>query len=214
MTFKTIVTAGFLAMSGCLSAQTIIPMKDLEIDPTQDGPSGDCLCLLSPRFAYQGAAPEIIDVNAQGEGPKQTEETIRRLTEKINQLPVFDALISDKADFDWLLTPEKARAGIYRSADGKGIVVANELVSRTFRIMPNLATIDFTNRMEGESMLRAVSNEGRSGLMGRNGKSAGIPAFFHTIYWVRWGETKRRLVGLPHQISVRQRASANGKACW
>ena len=156
-----------------------IPLKgvnllEMEIDPTQDGPSGDCLCLLSPRFAYQGAAPEIIDVNTQGEGPKQTEETIRRLTEKINQLPVFDALISEKADFDWLLTPEKARAGIYRSADGKGIVVANELVSRTFRIMPNLATIDFTNRMEGESMLRAVSNEGTLWIDGKKWQIGGL----------------------------------------
>ena len=60
---------------------------------------------------------------------------------KINRLPLWEALPSDKTTFDWLLTPEKSEAGIYRSADGKGIVIANGMVSRTFRVMPNLATV-------------------------------------------------------------------------
>lgn len=93
---------------------------------------------VSPRFTCQGVRPEMVDANAQGEGPKQSAEVVKRLEEKTNRLPVYDALLSERTPFDWLLTPEKVKAGIYRSEDGKSIVVANALVSRTFRIMPNL----------------------------------------------------------------------------
>ena len=151
-----------------------VQMLEIEIDPTSDGASGDCLRLVSPRFTYQGVRPELADVNALGEGPKQSAEVVKRLTEKVGQLPIFDALLSERTPFDWLLTPEKVKAGIYRSADGKGIVVANALVSRTFRIMPNLATVDYMNRMLGESLLRAVSSEGAVWMDGKKWQIGGL----------------------------------------
>ena len=79
---------------------------------------------------------------------------------KIQELPVFKGNPSDRTRFDWLLEPEKSRAGVFRTSDGKSVIIANGMVSRRFRIFPNLATTDFTNRMLGESMLRAVSPEG------------------------------------------------------
>ena len=103
---------------------------------------------------------ETLNLGGASVVPEQTASDVENLKEKVQYLPVYNALISDKTDFDWLLTPKMSRAGIYRSADGKSIVVANSMVSRTFRIIPNLATVDFTNRMLGESMLRAVSGEG------------------------------------------------------
>ena len=57
----------------------------------------------------------------------------RKLADKISKLPVLSVPASTKTDFDWLITPEKAKAGIYASADGKSIIVANPMVSRTFR---------------------------------------------------------------------------------
>ncbi len=95
-----------------------------------------------------------------GKGPEMTTETARRLGEKMEKLPVWSEPASAKTGFDWLLTPEKSKAGVYTSADRKSIVVANAMVSRTFRVFPNLATVDFVNRMTGESLLRAVSAEG------------------------------------------------------
>ena len=151
-----------------------VQMLEIEVDPTSDGASGDCLRLVSPQFTYQGARPELVDVNALGEGPKQSAEVVKRLMEKVNQLPVYDALLSERTPFDWLLTPEEVKAGIYRSEDGKSIVVANELVSRTFRIMPNLATVDYTNRMLGESLLRAVSSEGAVWIDGKKWQIGGL----------------------------------------
>ena len=128
--------------------------------PTDDGASGDHALWISPEIEYTVKAPRTTDAGAIDKGPEMTGETADRLMRKMKELPVFKSVASDKTPFDWLLSPEKSQAGIYVSADGKGIVAANAMVSRTFRIFPNLATTDYVNRMTGESMLRAVSEEG------------------------------------------------------
>lgn len=113
-----------------------------------------------------------------GERPEMSADVSRNLTVKIGKLPVWPHVASTKTDFDWLLAPEKAKAGIYASADGKSIVVANPMVSRTFRVFPNLASTDFINHMTGESMLRAVSSEGSIRIDGKKhwiGGLAGQP---------------------------------------
>lgn len=96
------------------------------------------------------------------------------LKEKIDLLPVFDELASTKTPFDWLLTPEKSSARIYRSSDGKSIILANEMMWRTFRVFPNLATTDYVNRMTGERMLRAVGSEGSVIIDGKNYEIGGL----------------------------------------
>lgn len=48
------------------------------------------------------------------------------------------------------------------------------MVSRRFRIFPNLATTDIVNRMLGESMLRAVSGEGAIWIDGRRWEIGGL----------------------------------------
>ena len=128
--------------------------------PTDDGASGDHALWISPEIEYTVKAPRTTDAGAIDKGPEMTGETADRLMRKMKELSVFKSVASDKTPFDWLLSPEKSQAGIYVSADGKGIVAANAMVSRTFRIFPNLATTDYVNRMTGESMLRAVSEEG------------------------------------------------------
>ena len=102
------------------------------------------------------------------------QETAQTLEGKIMQLPVMEGNISDRTPFDWLLTPEKSRAGIFRSEDGKSIIVANGMVSRTFRVFPNLATTNIVNRMLGESMLRAVSSEGAVWIDGKKWEIGGL----------------------------------------
>lgn len=149
-------------------------MLEIMLDPGTDGASGDAVLLVEPKLIYEGEAPVLVDVSAVGDGPVQSKEVVKSLSAKIAKLPVMNALLSDKTDFDWLLTPEKSRAGIYRTADGKGIVVANDMVSRTFRIFPNLATVDLTNRMLGESMLRAVSGEGYVWIDGKKWSLGGL----------------------------------------
>lgn len=84
----------------------------------------------------------------------------RVLMEKIGRLPVLSVPPSTCTPFDWLISPEKSKAGVWATEDGKGVIIANGMISRTFSIVPNLATTNFVNRMTGESLLRAVSSEG------------------------------------------------------
>ena len=102
------------------------------------------------------------------------QETAQTLEGKIMQLPVMEANISDRTPFDWLLNPERSSAGVYRSSDGKSIIIANGMVSRTFRVFPNLATTNIVNRMLGESMIRAVSVEGTVCIDGRKWNIGGL----------------------------------------
>jgi hypothetical protein len=141
---------------------------------TEDGASGDNVVLVSPQLTYQGEKPQLVDVSTMGKGPSQSESVVQNLEKKLSSLPVMNGLLSEKTAFDWLLTPEKSQAGVYRTADGKGIVIANAMVSRTFRIFPNLATVDFTNRMLGESLLRAVSSEGNLWIDGKKWTLGGL----------------------------------------
>lgn len=149
-------------------------MLEIVVDAAGDGASGDMVLLTSPVVTYGGEAPEITDVAASGAGPRQDEATVERLGEKIAALPLCESVPSDRTPYDWLLTPGRSRAGIYRTADGKSIVVANGMVARTLRIFPNLATTHLTNRMTGEGMLRAVSGEGFITIDGRRWSVGGL----------------------------------------
>lgn len=111
------------------------------------------------RPAYEAIGESTV-ASEKHAGPTMTTAVYQKLAEKISKLPVLSEPASTKTNFDWLLTPEKAKAEIYASTDGKSIILANPMVSRTFRIFPNLATTNYLNRMTGESLLRAVSSEG------------------------------------------------------
>lgn len=122
------------------------------------------LCIGATLFLYTGLLPLI----AHPTPPDA------RLSRDIAALPVYDAAPSDRIPYDWLIHPNRSRSGVYRTPDGQGIVVANDMVSRTFRITPALATVAYTNRMLGESLLRAVSNEGDVWVDGRRWSIGGL----------------------------------------
>lgn len=150
-----------------------LELEAVSAQGTGSVPAG--VVLKEAKLAYDGVEPEMAEaVTPVGEGPQQSAETAARLARKIRQLPEWSAHVSDRTPFDWLLQPQRARAGVYRTADGKGIVLANDMVVRTFRIMPNLATVGYTNRMTGESMLRAVSSEGAVWIDGRKWLLGGL----------------------------------------
>ncbi|WP_196989196.1 alpha-galactosidase [Panacibacter microcysteis] len=62
---------------------------------------------------------------------------------------------------DWLVKPVSARAAVYKSADGKDVVLYNGLVKRTFRITPNVACTGYENMSNGQQLLRAVNPEAK-----------------------------------------------------
>ena len=86
---------------------------------------------------------------------------------QINQLPVLKADIHALNKIDWLVHQPVERGAVYKSEDGKEIILYNGLLKRTFRIQPNVACVDFVNLTNGEQMLRAVEPEARLTINGK-----------------------------------------------
>lgn len=57
---------------------------------------------------------------------------------------------------DWLVTP-RGRASV--RLEGKVLTLENDLVSRSFRIQPNLACFSLKNKITGSEMIRAIKPE-------------------------------------------------------
>ncbi len=79
------------------------------------------------------------------------------------RLEELDAMAADLArygvDYDWLVEPTQQPARLIRTEDGSELILANGLISRTWRVRPNAACIAFDNLMTGESILRGVKPE-------------------------------------------------------
>ncbi|MEN6312025.1 MAG: alpha-galactosidase, partial [Acidobacteriota bacterium] len=60
---------------------------------------------------------------------------------------------------DWLIDPDSFKANIKADGSAGTIELSNGLISRTFRLKPAAATVDFRNLVTGEAILRAVRPE-------------------------------------------------------
>lgn len=77
----------------------------------------------------------------------------------LQQLPAWQDDMQKNTPADWLVKPLTAKAGVFKAANGKDIVLYNGLVKRVFRLQPNLTCIDYTNLSNGQQLLRAVKPE-------------------------------------------------------
>jgi hypothetical protein len=82
-------------------------------------------------------------------------------------LPVYDNAKEKRTGIDWLVAPVKEQAAVYRTNNGKDIVLYNGLLKRVFRLEPNIACIDYKNLSNGQQLLRAVKAEARLTIDGR-----------------------------------------------
>lgn len=90
----------------------------------------------------------------------------KNLAAQLENLPALTAEASAPAKGDWLVTPVETKTGIFRSGP-KEITMTNGLVSRTWRVAPNGATVGFNNLMTGEAILRGVKPEAQVTLDGK-----------------------------------------------
>lgn len=81
------------------------------------------------------------------------------------QLPVWES--KPGTTVDWLINPVSQKAEIYKSSDGKNVILSNGLVKRSFRITPNVACFDYSNEQNGKQLLRSVKPEARIIINGR-----------------------------------------------
>lgn len=150
-------------------------VKELElvVEDGGDGASGDHALWIDPQITYSEIVPVTVGTDFAGDLPVMDPQIKRKLEQKIAQLPVVE-LPMGKPGFDWLINADKSETNIYRTADNKNIIITNSMVSRVFRIMPNLATIDIINNMTGENMLRAVGTEGTIRIDGKTWNIGGL----------------------------------------
>ena len=59
---------------------------------------------------------------------------------------------------DWLINPQPFQAQVLRKTPDE-LVLANGLISRSFRLAPNAATVGLDNLVTGEAILRGVKPE-------------------------------------------------------
>ncbi|HVX24982.1 MAG TPA: hypothetical protein VHB70_01475 [Parafilimonas sp.] len=89
-------------------------------------------------------------------------------------LPVYDNANEENYSGDWLVMPVAIKAGVYKSADSKNIILYNGLVKRVFCIQPNVACIDYKNMSNGQQLLRAVKPEAEITIDDINYKIGGL----------------------------------------
>lgn len=136
-----------------------IDVLELIAEDGGDGQSGDFANWMDATLSYNEIKPSLVEAGYQGEAEVMPQEITLRLNKKISGLPAVELPLSQPQN-DWLINDADVKASVCQTHNAKDIVLTNGLVSRIFRVLPNLATVDFINHMNGESMLRAVSNEG------------------------------------------------------
>ncbi|MHC4118823.1 MAG: alpha-galactosidase [Planctomycetota bacterium] len=77
-------------------------------------------------------------------------------------------------DSDWLVAQIKEPVRIKKRLSGKEIVLTNGLISRTFRLQPNAATVAYDNLMTGQSIIRGVKPEAMVELDGQKYEVGGL----------------------------------------
>lgn len=75
----------------------------------------------------------------------------------IGNQPVYDKQTS-RSKTDWLITGNAQKSAVYKTQEGH-MVLSNGLISRTFTLNPNGATIGLDNLITNEALVRAVSPE-------------------------------------------------------
>jgi len=187
---KEIYNSGILR-EGDSAKEVDIELKggilEMVVEDAGDGESGDHAVWADPQINYFEVPPIMVAYDYQGERPVQSDEISSMLTGSILHLPEIEIPLQ-QPDYDWLINNDKAKAEVYRSTNGKDIVISNGLIARVFRMFPNLATIDYVNQMTGESLLRGVSNEGVLVIDGKEYTIGGLsqqPEYAYTLMeWV------------------------------
>ena len=105
-----------------------------------------------------------------------------RLQQKREALPVYSAVEHQKTEGDWLLGNRNAVTRVFKSANGKDLVISNGLISRQFRMQPYMACFGFSNLISGKEMLRAIEPEAEIVINGQPYAVGGVRGQFERGY--------------------------------
>ncbi len=92
----------------------------------------------------------------------------------LSSLPALPPAHLRQPAADWLLAPGGFKAGVFRSDDGKEIVLSNGLVRRHIRVAPNAATVSLDCTITAQSLVRSVRPEAMLDLDGKKYAVGGL----------------------------------------
>ena len=81
------------------------------------------------------------------------------LSNNVQSLPLLTPEHQDGIEQDWLIDAHQAKTGVFRNEKGNEITLSNGLISRTFRLSPNAATVSLKVLGNQQEMIRAVKPE-------------------------------------------------------
>jgi hypothetical protein len=109
-------------------------------------------------------------------------QVIAGQSQTLPTLPVFDEQLAQKPVADWLAKGCRTPAQIFKSADGRDLILYNGLLLRRFRIAPGPVCFDYKNLSSGEQLIRAVSPEARLIIDGKTCVIGGLSAQSERAY--------------------------------
>ena len=104
------------------------------------------------------------------------------LQKTLNQLPVYPSDEIKAAPGDWLLGNTRAITQVFKSSNGKDIIITNGLVCRQFRVEPYMACFGFRNLVTGKEMLRSIEPEAEVTINGKSYNVGGVKGQFERGY--------------------------------
>lgn len=85
--------------------------------------------------------------------------TAQDYAEALADLPVLEGVYAEGLEQDWLIRKPEEHAGLFRTATGDEIVLSNGILSRTFRLSPNAATVSLKVLSQQKEHIRAIKPE-------------------------------------------------------
>jgi len=104
------------------------------------------------------------------------------LQQKQDALPFYPSVENQTAKGDWLLGNTHAATQIYKSTNGKDLIISNGLISRQFRMQPYMACFGFSNLVTGKEMLRAIEPEAVIMINNKSYRVGGVQGQFERGY--------------------------------
>ena len=144
------------------------------VEDSGDGVSGDHANWANATILYDDFKPQIVDGNYQSRMQQSDEVFSNKLKPLIKKLPKASEAYVIGIEQDWLVKKVDLPSGIFQGENEKEIMISNGLISRTFRLSPNCATVDFKNLVNDETLLRGVSPEAQLTINGKDYKVGGL----------------------------------------
>lgn len=136
-----------------------VQILELIVEDAGDGVSGDHAVWGNATLYFSGFQPQMVDGNYLSRMKKADAVFTNTIAPLMKLLPKVSEKYLNGVGEDWLVKNVDLPSSVLQGENDKEIILSNGLVSRTFRLTPNCATVDFKNLTTGESLIRGVRPE-------------------------------------------------------